>query len=82
MIVLGATGYVNTAVHQDPRLNIIPYDNMKQAIKFMIEAFLDANGNQPASKIIWYKGGASVESLQTILKNEFLGKSTTHLMEH
>ena len=81
MIVLGATGYVNTAVHQDPRLNIIPYDNMKQAIKFMIEAFLDANGNQPPSKIIWYRGGASVGSLQTILKNEFLGKSAFYLME-
>ena len=55
---------------------------MKQAIKFMIEAFLDANGNQPPSKIIWYRGGASVGSLQTILKNEFLGKSTTYRREH
>ena len=75
-IFIGATGYVNIAVHQDPRLNIIPYDNMKEAIKFMIESFLDANGNQPPSKIIWYRGGASVGSLQTILKNELIGMSS------
>ena len=72
---------MNIAVHQDPRLNIIPYDNMQQAIKFMITQFLDANGNQPPSKIIWYRGGASVGSLQTILKNEFLGKSAFLLMD-
>ena len=72
---------MNNAWHQDPRLNIIPYDNMKEAIIFMINSFLDENGNQPPSKIIWYRGGASVGSLQTILKNEFLGKSAFCLME-
>lgn len=68
----GGTGYVNTAVHQDPRLNIIPYENMEKAIKFMFGEFLNKNGNQPPSKIIWYRGGASVGSLQTILKNELI----------
>ena len=74
MIVLGATGYINIAVHQDPRLNIIPKDNMRKVLQFLIESFMDANGNQPPVKIIWYRGGASVGSLQTILKNELVGK--------
>ena len=61
-------------MHQDPRLNIIPYENMQTVVKFMIESFRDANGGQPPAKIIWYRGGASVGSLQTILKNELVGK--------
>ena len=48
---------------------------MFKAVKFMIQSFMEANGNQPPVKIIWYRGGASVGSLQTILKNELIGKS-------
>ena len=70
---LGGTGYINHVAYQDPRLNIVCYNVMLQAIKNMMGKFQDANGGALPEKLIWYRGGASTGSYQQILKNEMKG---------
>jgi len=66
----GATGYVNSCFHQDPRLNIVCFNVLERAFKHMIESFGNANNGVLPEVIIWYRGGASTGAYQQILKNE------------
>ena len=71
----GATGYINHVAYQDPRLNIVCYNVMLEAIKTLMTTFQDANGGALPEKVIWYRGGASTGAYQQILKNEMKGSA-------
>ena len=73
IIIVGGTGYVNHVAYQDPRLNIVCYNVMLEAIKNMMGKFQEANGGALPEKLVWYRGGASTGSYQQILKNETKG---------
>ena len=72
-VILGGGGVINYTDYQDPRLNIVCYHVMLDAIKFMMTTFQDKNGGALPEKVIWYRGGASTGSYQHILKNEMKG---------
>ena len=71
---LGASGYVNSCFHQDPRLNIVCYPVLEKAFRHMIDSFGQANNGVLPEVIVWYRGGASTGAYQQILKNEMKGE--------
>ncbi|CBY31983.1 unnamed protein product [Oikopleura dioica] len=77
----GGTQYVNTVVHQDPRLAIIHYKTFKAALRFLIGQFINENNGAKPEKIIFYRGGASEDATQAILKNELADGIRKALME-
>jgi len=66
----GATGYINYTAHQDPRLNIVTFRVMEEALMHFVKEFMARNNGSKPERIFWFRGGASEGALQAIMKNE------------
>ena len=75
----GASGYIGCTGYQDPRLSIVADTVLSDALIYLIKQFVESNGGVKPERIIWYRGGCSEGSMQSILKNECEGKLTIRI---
>ena len=73
LFISGASGYIGCTGFQDPRLSIVADTVLSDALVYLIKQFIEANGGAKPERIIWYRGGCSEGSMQSILKNECEG---------